>query len=89
MVNFRMLAAGAKRARAMVEQQGGSEAVRDKVDRLRDVAMSEGTVSERAKAAAEIAREKPKAERPASAPSSAAGAKADPPGPTEQSSADR
>lgn len=63
MVNFKKLADRAKKAKALVDQQGGPEALKQKVDRLRDVAMSEGTVGERAKAAASVAREKPTPKR--------------------------
>ncbi|MEO7197653.1 MAG: hypothetical protein ABIZ50_04195, partial [Solirubrobacterales bacterium] len=63
MVNFNKLADRAKQAREMVDQQvekrGGSQGFKDKVEKMRDVAMSEGTVGDRAKAAAAVAREKP------------------------------
>lgn len=74
MANFKKLADRAKMARAIVDKQGGTEGLKSKVDRLRDVAMSEGTVGERAKAAAAVAREKP---NPAS-PTPAGGGEAPP-----------
>jgi hypothetical protein len=63
MVNFKKLADRAKTAKTLVDQQGGTEGIKRKVDRLRDVAMSEGTVGQRAKAAASVAREKPTPKR--------------------------
>jgi len=71
MVNFRKLADRATKAREIVdkqvEKQGGSEALKAKADRIRDVAKREGTMGERAKAAAAIAREKPTPAAPAPA----------------------
>jgi hypothetical protein len=67
MVNFKKLADRAKMAKTLVDQQGGTEGLKQKVDRLRDVAMSEGTVGQRAKAAASVAREKPTPKRGADA----------------------
>ncbi len=58
-MNFKRLADRAKKAKTLVDQQGGPDAIKKKMDKLRDVAMSEGTVAERAKAAASVAREKP------------------------------
>jgi hypothetical protein len=59
MVNFRKLADRAKIARNVVEQQGGAEALREKAGRIGEIAKSKGTVGERAKAAAAVAKEKP------------------------------
>ena len=71
MVNFNKLADRAKKAREIVDQQvdkhGGSQGLKDKVEKMRGVAMSEGTVSERAKAAAAVAREKPNPAAPSPA----------------------
>lgn len=59
MVNLKKLADRAKLAKTVVDQQGGAEGLKKKVDKLRDVAMGGGTVGEQAKAAASVAREKP------------------------------
>lgn len=59
MVNLKKLADRAKLAKTVVDQQGGAEGLKKKVDKLRDVAIGGGTVGERAKAAASVAREKP------------------------------
>lgn len=59
MVNFRKLADRATKARDLVEKQGGTDALKAKADRIRDVAKGQGTMGERAKAAAAVAREKP------------------------------
>ena len=59
MVNLGKLANRAKQAKTLVDQQGGPAGLRRKAERLRDVAMSEGTVGQRARAAASVAREKP------------------------------
>jgi hypothetical protein len=63
MVNIKKLADRAKVARRVVEQQveqqGGTEALKAKGERLRGIAKGGGSMSERAKAAAQVAREKP------------------------------
>lgn len=59
MVNFNKLSQRAKKAKAMVDKQGGTEALKGKADGIRNVAKGPGTVGEKAKAAAEVAREKP------------------------------
>ena len=67
MVNFKKLADRAKKARDVVEQQGGADALKDKAERMRDVATGKGSVGDKAKAAAEVAREKPNPAAPAPA----------------------
>ena len=62
MVNIKKLADRAKKAKDLVDQQGGSEALKDKAARVKTVAQGQGSVSEKAKAAADVAREKPKPE---------------------------
>ena len=59
MVNFRKLADRAKVAKRVVDEQGGPEGLKAKAERLRGVAKGGGTMSERAKVAAQVAREKP------------------------------
>lgn len=63
MVNFKKLASRAQVAKdafdKQVEKQGGSDALKAKADRLKGVAKGPGTVSDKAKAAADVAREKP------------------------------
>ena len=59
MVNIKKLADRAKVARRVVEQQGGTEALKAKGERLRGIAKGGGSVTDRAKAAAQVAREKP------------------------------
>ena len=59
MVNFRKLADRAKTARTIIDQQGGTETLKAKADRIGDIAKSKGSVGDKAKAAAEVAREKP------------------------------
>lgn len=62
MVNFRKLSDRAKKAKDMVDQQGGSDVLKDKAQRVKGIARGEGSVSDKAKAAADVAREKPKPE---------------------------
>jgi len=63
MVNFKKLASRAQVAKdafdKQVEKQGGTEAVKAKADRIKTVAKGPGSVSDKAKAAADVAREKP------------------------------
>ena len=54
MVNFRMLAASAKRA---VDAAGGPEAVKQKAEEMKKIAQGSGTLSEKAKRAAVVAKE--------------------------------
>lgn len=67
MVNFKRLADHAKRARTMVDQQGGTEALKGKADEMRRIAQGKGTMSDKAKAAAQVAREKPNPAAPVAA----------------------
>jgi hypothetical protein len=62
MVNFKKLADRAKKAKDLVDQQGGPDVLKDKATRVRTVAQGKGSVSEKAKAAVDVAREKPKPE---------------------------
>lgn len=62
MVNFKKLADRAKKAKDVVDQQGGTEALKEKATRVKTVAGGKGSVSEKAKAAVDVAREKPKPE---------------------------
>lgn len=59
MVNFKKLADRAKTAKQVVDQQGGTEGLKAKAEKLRGVAKGGGSMSDRAKAAAKVAREKP------------------------------
>jgi alcohol dehydrogenase class IV len=65
MVNFRKLSARAEKAKDLIDKQGGSDALKNKAERIKGIARGGGSVSDRAKAAAEVAREKPKPEDPA------------------------
>ncbi len=62
MVNFRKLSARAQKAKELMDQQGGSEVLKNKAGRVKGIAQSKGSVSDKAKAAAQVAREKPKPE---------------------------
>ena len=62
MVNFKKLSKHAEKAKNLIDQQGGSDAVKDKAGRIGGIARGKGSVSDKAKAAAEVAREKPKPE---------------------------
>ena len=55
MVNFSKLAARAKKA---VDAAGGPDAVKDKAAGLKEVAAGKGSLSDKAKRAAEVVREK-------------------------------
>jgi hypothetical protein len=59
MVNFKKLSDRAKKARDVVEQQGGADALKQKAGRIGDIAKSKGSVGDKAKAAAAVAKEKP------------------------------
>jgi len=63
MVNFKKLASRAQVAKdafdKQVEKQGGSEALKEKANRMKGAAQGPGSVSDKAKAAAQVAREKP------------------------------
>jgi hypothetical protein len=62
MVNFRKLSARAQKAKDAIDQQGGSDALKEKAGRMKGIAKGTGSVSDKAKAAAQVAREKPKPE---------------------------
>ena len=62
MVNFRKLTARADKAKDLIDKQGGTDALKEKADRLKGIARGQGSVSDKAKAAAEVAKEKPKPE---------------------------
>jgi hypothetical protein len=62
MVNFSKLSARAQKAKDLIDQQGGSDVLKEKADRMKRIAGGEGSVSDKAKAAAQVAREKPKPE---------------------------
>jgi hypothetical protein len=62
MVNFSKLSARAQKAKDLIDQQGGTDALKAKADRMKGIAGGEGSVSDKAKAAARVAREKPKPE---------------------------
>jgi hypothetical protein len=78
MVNFRKLADRAKKA---VDAAGGPDAVKDKAAGLKTVAKSKGSLSDKAKRAAEVVRED---DSTAKAPASSAGAAAETPAQREQ-----
>jgi hypothetical protein len=59
MVNFKKLADRAKKARGVVEQQGGTDALKEKAGKIGDIAKGKGSVGDKAKAAAQVAKEKP------------------------------
>jgi len=59
MVSFKKLS---EKAKDLVDQQGGSDALKGKAERMKAAAKGGGSVSDKAKAAAQIAREKPKPE---------------------------
>ena len=59
MVNFKKLADRAKKAKDVVDQQGGADALKEKANRVKTATQGEGSVTEKAKAAAAVAREKP------------------------------
>jgi len=62
MVNFRKLTARADKAKELIDKQGGSDALKEKAERIKGIARGQGSVSDKAKAAAEVAKEKPKPE---------------------------
>ncbi|MFN8111912.1 MAG: hypothetical protein U0R51_01800 [Solirubrobacterales bacterium] len=62
MVNFRKLSSRAQKAKDLIDQQGGTDALKDKAGRMKGIAGGKGSVSDKAKAAAQVAREKPKPE---------------------------
>lgn len=62
MVNFRKLTARADKAKELIDKQGGADALKEKAERIKGIARGQGSVSDKAKAAAEVAKEKPKPE---------------------------
>ena len=78
MVNFKKLADRASKARDLVEKQGGTNALKAKAGRIRNVAKGQGSVGERAKAAAAVAREKPNPAAPTSSVSQTCGRRSAP-----------
>ena len=62
MVNFKKLSDRAKKAKDLVDQQGGTDALKDKAEQMKTATQGQGSMSDKAKAAAEVAREKPKPE---------------------------
>ena len=62
----------AGRAKQMVDAAGGAEGVKEKASGLRDVASGSGSLSDKAKAAAEVVREGPPAAAEADRASAAA-----------------
>lgn len=81
MVNFKKLADRAKSAKEVVDQQGGSDVLKEKARKMQGIAKGPGSIGDRAKAAAEVAREKPNPASPAPAdePSGPIGGGAAPP----------
>ncbi len=62
MVNFRKLTARTDKAKELIDKQGGGDALKEKAERIKGIARGQGSVSDKAKAAAEVAKEKPKPE---------------------------
>ncbi len=60
MVNFKKLSDRAKKAKDLVDQHGGTEMLKDKATRMKAATAGKGSVSDKAKAAADVARDKPK-----------------------------
>ena len=52
MVNFRKLSARAEKAKDLIDKQGGTDALKEKADRIKGIAQGKGSVSDKAKAAA-------------------------------------
>ena len=59
MVNFKKLADRAQKVKAVVDQQGGTDVLKEKAQRVKTAASGPGSVSDKAKAAAQVARDKP------------------------------
>jgi len=59
MVNMRRLTQHAQRAKGMIDEQGGTDALKEKAQRMKSAAQGGGSMGDKAKAAAAIAREKP------------------------------
>lgn len=73
MVNFKKLADRATQAREAIDKQGGPEVLKAKAERMGRIAKGEGSVADRAKAAASVAREKPNPASDSAARTQAAG----------------
>lgn len=63
MVNFKKLA---DRAKDVVDKQGGTDALKDRAGRMKAAAAGQGSITDKAKAAASAAKENPapEAEQP-------------------------
>lgn len=59
MVNFKKLA---DRAKDVVDKQGGTEGLKGRAERVKEAASGQGSIGEKAKAAAAAAKENPPAE---------------------------
>lgn len=59
MVSIRRLTQHAQRAKGMIDQQGGTDALKEKAQRMKTAAQGGGSMGDKAKAAAAVAREKP------------------------------
>ncbi len=60
MVNFKKLSDRAKKAKDLVDQQGGTDMLKDKATRVKAATKGKGSMSDKAKAAVDVARDKPK-----------------------------
>lgn len=56
MVNFKKLA---DRAKDVVDKQGGTDALKEKADRMKEAASGKGSIGDKAKAAAAAAKDNP------------------------------
>ncbi len=56
MVNFKKLA---DRAKDVVEKQGGPDALKDKAGKMKQAASGKGSIGDKAKAAAAVAKDRP------------------------------
>jgi len=65
MVNFKKLA---DRAKDVVDKQGGTDALKEKADRMKEAASGKGSISDKAKAAAAAAKDNPTPESEAATP---------------------
>jgi len=59
MVNFKKLA---DRAKDVVDKQGGTDALKEKADRMKEAASGKGSIGDKAKAAAAAAKDNPEPE---------------------------
>ncbi len=79
-MNFKRLA---DRAKAVVDKRGGTDALKDDLNELKDIAKGQGTVKDKAKAAADALKD-PGAKGAAPTPAAPPTPSADPPGTTAQ-----